>query len=456
MKFNFFRRLGLVVIAVIISLHVCGADWYVTTVDTTPYSGSYGTSIALDSLDYPHIAYCRYKTDGLMYASWDGEEWQLEKVFQSGTMISLALDSKDRPHISFWWGCLGYAWKDSVGWHYTKADSTVWMERASIALDSSDLPHIAYNYYIRPFPNYLDGINYAYYDGVSWHRERVDTAYRIRSASIAVNSSNQPCIAYDYTWGIKYAERDSTGWNFEIVQGCYCFKISLALDSLDRPHIAFGGYNPSNETWNLYYATKRDTGWHTEIVSPEFATIVSLNLDRHANPHISYHDGCWLKYAGWDGISWCTQRVDSIRGTSGVEYSYPSIAVDKDGYAHISYPHYVGGNKLRYATGPGVTGVSEELEERLSKTTLEVFPLIAVNGIKVAYSLEKGGDINVSVYNILGQRVATLVSEKKVVGKYVSYWSFKDDNGKVVRNGIYFCSLRTRGCLLNRKFIVIK
>jgi len=42
----FFRGFGLVGIVVIIPLYVGGIDWHITTVDSTPDSGVYGTSIA--------------------------------------------------------------------------------------------------------------------------------------------------------------------------------------------------------------------------------------------------------------------------------------------------------------------------------------------------------------------------------------------------------------------------
>ncbi|MCK4255676.1 hypothetical protein KAX35_02205, partial [candidate division WOR-3 bacterium] len=71
--------------AVFIPIFVFATDWYIMTVDTTYYNGVYGTSIALDSLDIPHIAYCRYCGPGLMYASLnpDDSTWIIESVFDS-------------------------------------------------------------------------------------------------------------------------------------------------------------------------------------------------------------------------------------------------------------------------------------------------------------------------------------------------------------------------------------
>ncbi|MEA3431124.1 MAG: hypothetical protein U9R01_00365 [candidate division WOR-3 bacterium] len=64
------RKLSLFILFIsMFGLPIGATDWWVTTVDTTYYNGVYGTSIALDTLDIPHIAYCRYVGGGLVYAS---------------------------------------------------------------------------------------------------------------------------------------------------------------------------------------------------------------------------------------------------------------------------------------------------------------------------------------------------------------------------------------------------
>lgn len=103
-----------------------GSEWHIETLDACD-SGSFGwgTSIALDSADQPHIAYCSVEGNYLMYASWTGSEWQYELVdtlpgyvFRGGDP-DLVLDALDRPHIAYWCGYpdndLKYAWNDGTG-----------------------------------------------------------------------------------------------------------------------------------------------------------------------------------------------------------------------------------------------------------------------------------------------------------------------------------------------------
>ena len=92
--------------------------------------------------------------------------------------------------------------------------------------------------------------------------------------------------------------------------------------------------------------------WHIETVDSKGGAYNSLALDAEGYPHISYLD-CGngeLRYAYYDGINWHIQVVDS-EGWVGI---FNSLALDAEGYPHISYLDYTGNGDLRYAYHDGI------------------------------------------------------------------------------------------------------
>jgi flagellar hook assembly protein FlgD len=58
----------------------------------------------------------------------------------------------------------------------------------------------------------------------------------------------------------------------------------------------------------------------------------------------------------------------------------------------------------------------------------------------IAYQLFESTELKLEVFDINGQRVATLVNEKQASGDYSVKWNGKGDNGSYLVNGLYFLS----------------
>ena len=64
----------------------------------------------------------------------------------------------------------------------------------------------------------------------------------------------------------------------------------------------------------------------------------------------------------------------------------------------------------------------------------------------IRFSVDKTGDVSLVVYNILGQKVRTLVSEKGLrAGVYEAKWDGKDESGKSVASGLYLYRIEASG-----------
>lgn len=191
-----------------------------------------------------------------------------------------------------------------------------------------------------------------------WWIEQVDTSHtadEMGDRSLALDSQNRPHIAYGSD-RLYYAWFDGATWTVEIADdtsGAGRFT-SLALDEDDNPHISY--YNASAR--DLKYTKKVDGDW-TDVIIPDYASDVgmysSIALDGDGRPHIAYLDNSSttsikLKYARWTGSAWNIQTVDS----SGCAGEYLSMALDSEGRAHISFYDRMWGN-LKYARATGTT-----------------------------------------------------------------------------------------------------
>jgi hypothetical protein len=74
----------------------------------------------------------------------------------------------------------------------------------------------------------------------------------------------------------------------------------------------------------------------------------------------------------------------------------------------------------------------------------------------IEYYLPKAGEVTLEVFNVLGQKVATLTDGLKSAGKQTVLWDATDMRGNAVASGTYFYQLRTGGKILNKRMVLIK
>lgn len=115
---------------------------------------------------------------------------------------------------------------------------------------------------------------------------------------------------------------------------------AIAIGTDGAIYVAYGGDN-------LYLATKKET-WQIQTVDVNgvVGKYPSIALDKDNYPHISYYDGHFgtLKYARWDGFSWHIETVDTL----GIIRPHTAIAIDRNNRPHISY-HASNNDSLKYA-----------------------------------------------------------------------------------------------------------
>jgi len=110
----------------------------------------------------------------------------------------------------------------------------------------------------------------------------------------------------------------------------------------------------------------------------------------------------------------------------------------------------------------GLTGINEEISTNSLPQRLALSPAYP-NPFNPSASLQfevpaamKGRDFEISVYNNLGQKIASLFKGKAETGINKITWNGRTDQGRPVSSGIYYAVLQTGNIQLSRKLVLLK
>jgi hypothetical protein len=74
----------------------------------------------------------------------------------------------------------------------------------------------------------------------------------------------------------------------------------------------------------------------------------------------------------------------------------------------------------------------------------------------IEFALPSDGNVTITVYDAIGRKVATLLSEYKVAGYHQVTWLGKDDGGTAVASGVYFCKVQYGPKAAVQKMILLR
>ena len=74
----------------------------------------------------------------------------------------------------------------------------------------------------------------------------------------------------------------------------------------------------------------------------------------------------------------------------------------------------------------------------------------------INYSINKSGKIRILIFDMLGKQVKSLVNKNTIAGNHQVLWNGKNDSGKTLPSGQYYCMIEMDGITKSRKMIFLK
>lgn len=159
--------------------------------------------------------------------------------------------------------------------------------------------------------------------------------------------------------------------------------------------------------------------------------------------------------AAWDGSEW------SALG-SGLDGAGAALHIFEDSLIVGGYfetaglkPTY---NIARWSKFDTPTGVGDDAINLLPNniSLRQNYPNPFNLSTSIEYSLPVRNHVTIAIYNLLGQKVKTLVDEPRSAGLYRIGWNGRDDKGTAVSTGIYLCRFSTGDIVQTRKMLLLK
>jgi len=200
------------------------------------------------------------------------------------------------------------------------------------------------------------------------------------------------------------------------------------------------------------YALNGEDGsfiWSCEAGDFNNSGLVLGDVDGDGKLEAVYHvSGSTAARDGEDGsLLW------SFFVPGGVDYSTPSLAdIDNDGKLEVVFSE----SNIVYALNGEESGIEEEINTGGLFSLSPADPNPFTTKTTIQYELSKRSDVDVSVYNMLGQKVRDLFSGKQSSGVHSVSWDGRGDSGEKSSSGIYFVRVEAGDEEASRKVMFVR
>ncbi len=256
----------------------------------------------------------------------------------------------------------------------------------------------------------------------------------------------QPYVLKSIDYGISWQENwiDVGGDN-----ACHC--IAINPQDSDVAYVGMEG--------RVIKTTDGGDNWTTILIPDTHPYFFGIAINPN-NPSLIYTTGLesWsgsqelVLYKSEDGgISW-SLITEGEPGQKGVL----DLQLVNNNNIDVLYFATVGSGVYKYTNEIVSIQDSEEIQYPTSFSLCENYPNPFNPTTTISFSIPKESNVEISIYNIKGQKVKEIVSDQLASGEHSVVWDGRDENGKPVSSGIYFYKLKAGGFREVRKMILMK
>lgn len=231
---------------------------------------------------------------------------------------------------------------------------------------------------------------------------------------------------------------------------------SIVKSNTLPPHVQFGGYTASTSTLDQTYAGSGDLDWGYNGFSIALVDLFKNGSVFSIGEPQKIAD-VYLKFVDVESDSLTPNEFSIIIDSS----FFPPGGIFKYSYAFSD----VSGGQAPFVV-PCTLHVTNLLSDADDADPADLLPQefqLAQNypnpfnpTTTVKYYVASKSIVNLSVYNILGQRVATLVDREMDAGWQEVQWNGTDSDGNDVASGVYFYKMAAGDYVDTKKMLLMK
>jgi len=368
--------------------------------------------------------------DGIYRTTDLGDTWQeIDNGFASSFVFGFAIDSSNNIYAGTRSGYIYKSTNDGLSWTLLRNSNNIYN---SVIVDMVIAPNG--NIFAT---NMREGVLRSTDNGTTWTVKNNGLS-SLMAASLNINSKGEIYMATQKDDKFYYSSDNGESWQ----------NILSNLTNTTVNQIRFDKYN------NVYLATDESVWRNADAITP--VEIVNLTAQTEGNnvrlewttaTEVNNY-GFTIERKAFNSAQWAEIAFIKGAGSSSkpVTYSYIDNKIPSSKYNYrLKQTDYDGSRKYYYfnkeisITGPATYSLSQNYPNPFNPSTT------------IRYSIKDAGLVKLEIYDILGRKVATIVSEEKQAGNYEVNF-----NGSNLSSGIYFYKLTTGSFTQIRKMQLLK